>query len=78
MELKVKLKQEQNPKLRKQSLGRQPCLLRNLEKNKERLKEIGIWEDDVTSELEIKQEDEFQKQAAEDVQKWLKEGNVEL
>ena len=41
------------------------------------LKESGIWEDDLTRELEMKQEEEFQKQSKEEVQKRL-EGNVEL
>ena len=39
---------------------------------------MGMWEDDSTRELKMKQEDEFQKQAEEKVQKMLKDGNVEL
>jgi hypothetical protein len=74
LELKVKLKQEKHPELGKYPLGTQLCSLHNWKKNKERLKERGIWEDDLTRELEIKQEEEFQKQAKEEVQKRLKEG----
>ena len=40
--------------------------------------ERGIWEDDVTREIEMKQEEEFQKQAKEKTQKQLKDGNVNL
>ena len=57
-------------------MGKQLCFLHYLNKNKERLKEIGVWEDDLTRELKMKQEKEFQKQAEEEVQKRLKEGNV--
>ena len=42
------------------------------------MKEIGIWEDDLTREVEMKRGEEFQKQSKEEVQKRLKEGNVEL
>ena len=41
----------------------------NLNKNKERLKEIGVWGDDLTRELDMKQEEKVQKQAEEEVQK---------
>ena len=76
LELKVKLKQEKHPELDKYPMGKQLCFLHYLNKNKERLKEIGVWGDDLTRELEMKQEEEFQKQAEEEVQKRLKEGNV--
>ena len=47
-------------------------------KNKEQMQQKGIWEDDSTRELKMKQEEEFQKRAEEKVQKMLKDGNVEL
>ena len=37
-----------------------------------------MWEDDLTRELKMKQEEEFQKRAEEKVHKQLKGGNVEL
>ena len=42
------------------------------------LQQRGIWEDDLTREFVMKQEEEFQKQAKETVQKQLKDGNVQL
>ena len=42
------------------------------------MNEIGIWEDDLTREAEMKQGEEFQKQSKEEVQKRLKEGNIGL
>jgi len=42
------------------------------------LQERGMWEDDSTRELKMKQEEEFQKQVEEKVQKMLKDGNIEM
>ena len=39
---------------------------------------MGIWEDDSTREIKMKQEEEFLKQANEKVQKQLQDGNVGL
>ena len=47
-------------------------------KNKEFLQRKGIWEDDSTREMKMKQEEAFQKRAEEKVQQMLKDGNVEL
>ena len=65
MKLKVKLKQEHHPNLMNQRLGKQLQLLRNWDKNKDKFKELGVWEDDVTRELKMKQEAEFQKHTEE-------------
>ena len=79
LQLKVELKQEKNPELSEQPLGRQLCFLHYMKNNKERLQRKGIWEDDSTRELKKKkQEEEFQKQAKEKVQQMLKDWNVEL
>ena len=45
---------------------------------KDYMQQNGIWEDDSTRELNMKQEEEFQKRAEEKVQTMLKDGNVEL
>ena len=81
MELKVKLKQERHPNLMNQRLGKQLQLLRNWDKNKDKLKELGVWEDDLTRELEMKQEAEFEKHTEEKIQKYvkqLKDGTLSL
>ena len=77
LELKVELKEEKHPELSKQRLGRQFRFLHYL-KNKQRLQERGIWEDDITRELEMKQEEGFQKQAKDTIHKLLKDGNVDV
>jgi putative sterol carrier protein len=46
--------------------------------NKDYMQQNGIWEDDITRELKMKEEEEIQKQAEEKVQKMLKDGNVEM
>ena len=46
--------------------------------NKDYMHHNGIWEDDITRELKMKEEEEIQKQAEGKVQKMLKDGNVEL
>ena len=76
VKLKATLKQEKHPELHKYALGRQLLFLHNWEKNKEILQEKGMWEDDVTRELEIKQREERLKEAEEIVRKHLKEGKV--
>ena len=63
--LKVKLKQEYHPNLMNQRLGKQLQLLRNWDKNKDKFKELGVWGDDVTRELKMIQEAEFQKHTEE-------------
>ena len=78
MNLKVILKQDKCPELSKHRLGTQFVHLHKLKKNKEFLLKAGIWEDDSTRELKMKQEEEFQKRTEEKVQKLLKDGNVEL
>ena len=78
LQLKVELKQEKHPELGEQPLGRQLCFLQYLKNNKERLQERGMWEDDLTRELKMKQEEEFEKRLEEKVQKMLKDGNIEL
>jgi hypothetical protein len=78
MNLKVMLKQEKHPELSKHRLGRQLYILQVMKNNKKRLQERGMWEDDSTRELKMKQEEEFQKQIEEKVQKMLKDGNIEM
>jgi len=78
MNLKVMLKQEKHPELSKKPVGRQLYCLQVLKNNKKRLQERGMWEDDSTRELKMKQEEEFQKQVEEKVQKMLKDGNIEM
>ena len=56
IKLKVTLEQKHNHYLMNQRLRKQLCFLRNLDKNKERFKEMWIWEDDVARELKMKQE----------------------
>ena len=79
--LKVKLKQEYHPNLINQRLGKQLQLLRNWDKNKDKFKELGVWEDDLTRELRMKQEAEFEKHTEEKIQKYvkqLKDGTLSL
>lgn len=76
VKLKATLKQEKHPELHKYALGRQLLFLHNWKKNAEILQEKGMWEDDVTRELEIKQREERLKEAEEIVRKQLKEGKV--
>ena len=64
--------------LSKHRLGIQFCHLHKLKKNKEFLLKAGIWEDDATRELKMKQKESFQKQMEEKVKTMLKDGNVEL
>jgi hypothetical protein len=78
MNLKVILKQEKHPELSKHRLGVQFCHLHRLMENKDYMQQNGIWEDDITRELKMKEEEEIQKQAEEKVQKMLKDGNVEM
>ena len=78
MNLKVMLKQEKHPELCKHRLGVQFCHLHRLMENKDYMQQNGIWEDDITRELKMKEEEEIQKQAEEKVQKMLKDGNVEM
>ena len=78
MNLKVILKQEKHPELCKHRLGVQFCHLHRLMENKDYMQQNGIWEDDITRELKMKEEEEIQKQAEEKVQKMLKDGNVEM
>jgi len=78
MNLKVMLKQEKHPELSKHRLGRQLYILQVMKNNKKRLQQRGMWEDDSTRELKMKQEEEFQKQIEEKVQKMLKDGNIEM
>ena len=79
--LKVKLKQEYHPNLINQRLGKQLQLLRNWDKNKDKFKELGVWQDDLTRELGMKQEAEFEKHTEEKIQKYvkqLKDGTLSL
>ena len=78
LQLKVELKQEKHLELGEQLLGRQLCVLHYLKNNKEWLQERGMWEDDSTRELKMKQEEESQKRNEEKVRKMLNDGNVEL
>ena len=78
LNLKVELKQEKHPELSKHRLGVQFCHLHRLMENKDYMQQNGIWEDDITRELKMKEEEEIQKQAEEKVQKMLKDGNVEM
>ena len=71
LELKVELKQEKHPELSKQRLGKQLRFLHYLNKNKELLQQRSIWEDDLTREFSMEQEEEFQKQAKGKVQQQL-------
>ena len=80
-DLKVKLKQEYHPNLINQRLGKQLQLLRNWDKNKDKFKELGVWQDDLTRELGMKQEAEFEKHTEEKIQKYvkqLKDGTLSL
>ena len=79
--LKVKLKQEYHPNLINQRLGKQLQLLRNWDKNKDKFKELGVWQDDLTRELGMKQGAEFEKHTEEKIQKYvkqLKDGTLSL
>ena len=58
MNLKVELKQEKYPKLCKHRLGIQFCHLHKLKKMKDYMQQNGIWEDDITRELKMKQEED--------------------
>ena len=78
LQLKVELKQEKHPNLCKRTLGDQLRILHKLKENKDELKEMGIWEDDLTRELQMIQEEEFLKQAIEKVQKQVQDGDVGL
>ena len=42
------------------------------------MQQQGIWEDDLTREFNMKQEEVFQQQAEEKVQQQLKDDNVDL
>jgi hypothetical protein len=78
MNLKVMLKQEKHPELCNHRLGVQFCHLHRLMENKDYMQQNGIWEDDITRELKMAEEEEIQKQAEEKVQQMLKDGNVEM
>ena len=78
LQLKTELKQEKHPELIEKPVGMQLYCLQYLKNNKKRLQERGMWEDDSTRELKMKQEEEFQKQAEEKFQKMLKDGNVKV
>ena len=78
LQLKAELKQEKHPELSEKPVGMQLYCLQYLKNNKKRLQERGMWEDDSTRELKMKQEGEFQKQAEEKFQKLWKDGNVEM
>ena len=78
LQLKVELKQEKHLELGEQLLGRQLCVLHYLKNNREWLQERGMWEDDSTRELKMKQEEESQKRSEEKVRKMLNDGNIKL
>ena len=78
LKLKVELKQEKHPELHECKLGRQLLSLQNWKNNKEILQEKGIWEDDITRELEMKQWEERVQEAKKKLEKQLKDGNIGL
>ena len=78
LQLKVELKQEKHPELSKHRLGVQFCHLHKLMENKDYMQQNGIWEDDITRELKMKEDEEFEKRLEEKVQKMLKDGNNKM
>ena len=78
LQIKAELKQEKHPELSEKPVGMQLYCLQVLKNNKKRLQERGMWEDDITRELKMKQEEEFQKQAEEKFQKLWKDGNNKM
>ena len=78
LQIKAELKQEKHPELSEKPVGMQLYCLQVLKNNKKRLQERGMWEDDSTRELKMKQEGEFQKQAEEIFQKLWKDGNNKM